>query len=46
MPVYPAGHGPQVREPGVLVQTLSGSHAPLPVRHSLTSMQPDAPPPL
>jgi len=38
VPVYPLGQGPQVQEPGVFVQSVSGSQPPFPVRHSSLSV--------
>ena len=45
-PLYPAGHAPQLRLPGVLVQVVSASHPPWLVAHSSMSTHPVAPVPV
>jgi hypothetical protein len=46
LPVYPDGHAPHVRDPGVFVQTVSVSQPPLLVEHSLMSTHPVLPVPV
>jgi hypothetical protein len=46
VPLYPAGHAPQLRLPGMLVQVVSASHPPWLVAHSSMSTHPAAPVPV